>query len=83
MYIEWNPIKVKRVAVKPCPNCGSTHISKGNIVSNKLPNWWYVVCEDCGYTTEDKLFLRRAVKCWNKHSRDHIFSDSDIDFSDY
>ena len=47
------------------------------------PNWWYVVCEDCGYTTETKLFLRRAVKCWNKHSRDHIFSDSDIDFSDY
>ena len=53
--------------IKGCPNCGITNrIHKVHICSKRLPFWWYVECDNCHYCGKTKLFLRRAIKSWNK-----------------
>lgn len=61
-------IKYKR---KPCPNCGCQTTNRVHILSNRLPFWWYIECENCHWCGKTKLFLRRAVRAWNKEKTNY------------
>ena len=52
-----------------CSACGSTHILLVHSASSRLPWWWHVECKSCHYCGKTKLFLRRAVKSWNKEKK--------------
>lgn len=53
--------------LKPCPKCGATdRIHKVHIISRRHPWRYYIECDNCHYCGETKLFLRRAIKAWNK-----------------
>ena len=54
---------------KPCPNCGCEINRRAHILSNMLPFWWYIECDNCHWCGKTKLFLWRAVRAWNKQRR--------------
>ena len=54
--------------VKRCPNCRSRSIKYVHCLSHRLPWWWYVECWKCHWCGKKKLFLKRAIKSWNKES---------------
>ena len=56
--------------INSCPNCGCNHIWKVHSVSSRLPWWWYMECKKCHWCGKTKLFLFRAIRSWNKESRE-------------
>lgn len=53
--------------IKPCPYCGGIYnINVRKILSRRLPFWYWIKCDLCHCSSKPKLFLRRAVKYWNK-----------------
>ena len=50
--------------LKPCPFCGEGAITK-NIMSRSR---WYVVCENCGARTDQKLERNDAIRLWNRRA---------------
>lgn len=58
----------KQNNLKPCPNCKANNIKKVHSLSSYLPWWWHIECFDCHWCGKTKLFLRRAIKSWNKES---------------
>ena len=55
-----------------CPACGSTCLLLVHPSSAFLPWWlwgWHVECQKGYHRGKKKLFLRRAVKAWNKEKR--------------
>lgn len=54
-----------RKELKPCSCCGSKLVY---IISRQLPFWWYIECDKCHCCGETKLFLRRAIKAWNRRA---------------
>ena len=56
----------KYKGISACPNCHSTNVKKVHIISRRLPFWWYIECFSCHWCGKTKLFLRRAIKSWNK-----------------
>ncbi len=60
---------MNREILKPCPKCHMINRAvKVHICSRKLPFWWYIKCENCGWRGKTKLFLNRAVKAWNRRT---------------
>lgn len=61
---------MKNMKIKSCPNCGTTNrILKAHICSRRLPFWYYIECDNCHWCGKTKLFLRRAIKSWNKEQK--------------
>lgn len=59
-------LKYKRT-IKPCPYCGEKEYVKiMHILSRKLPMWFYIECDKCGWCGKSKLFLKRAIRSWNR-----------------
>lgn len=55
--------------LKPCPFCHyQNRLKKVHIISRRLPFWWFIECDNCHFCGETKLFLRRAVKSWNRRA---------------
>lgn len=55
--------------LKPCPKCGIINRQiKIHILSRRLPFRWYIKCANCQYCGAKKLFLRSAIKAWNKEA---------------
>lgn len=55
--------------LKPCPFCHcQNQLKKAHIISRRLPFWWFIECDNCHCCGETKLFLRRAVKAWNRRA---------------
>ena len=55
------------IELKPCPFCRyQNRLKKVHIISRQLPFWWFIECNNCHSCGETKLFLRRAVKAWNR-----------------
>ena len=55
--------------LKPCPFCHyQNRLKKVHIISRRLPFWWFIECDNCHCCGETKLFLRRAVKSWNRRA---------------
>ena len=55
--------------LKPCPFCHyQNRLKKVHIISRRLPFWWFIECDNCHCCGETKLFLRRAVKAWNRRA---------------
>lgn len=52
-----------------CPNCLSGNLKKVRCCSRILPWWHYIECFDCHWCGKTRLFLRRAIKIWNKDAR--------------
>lgn len=53
--------------LKPCPFCGMKNtLAKVHLASARLPWWWRIKCWNCGLSSETTLFLRRAIKAWNR-----------------
>lgn len=61
--------KKQKVKCFCCPACGSTCLLLVHTSSAFLSWWWHVECQKCYYCGKTKLFLRRAVKGWNKEKR--------------
>ena len=58
---------VRKKELKPCPFCHCKKKKKKvHIISRRLPFWWFIECDNCHSCGETKLFLRRAVKAWNR-----------------
>lgn len=69
MYIE----------LKPCPFCHcQNRLKKVHIISRRLPFWWFIECDNCHCCGETKLFLRRAVKAWNRRAETVKEKQSDV-----
>lgn len=49
-----------------CPNCRCNNLKYVRVVSRRLPFWWRIECWNCHYCGKTKLFLKRAIKSWNK-----------------
>lgn len=57
--------------LKPCPFCHyKNRLKKVHIVSRRLPFWWFIECDNCHYCGETRLFLRRAIRAWNRRAND-------------
>ena len=56
----------KEIRTKACPNCGCFNPYTVHILSSRLPWWYYLECPLCHWCGKTKLFLRRAIKAWNK-----------------
>ncbi len=55
------------IELKPCPNCRiKNRMIKVHILRARLPWWWCIKCDNCGWRGETKLFLIRAIKAWNR-----------------
>ena len=54
--------------IKFCPKCNYVAFAN-KIVSSKIPFLYYVECSNCHWCGKTKLFLRRAIKSWNKGSK--------------
>lgn len=61
---EIMPIKWFVNKVKPCPICGSKCIFVHTVLYPKSRH--YVRCENCTCRGEEKRFLRRAIRSWNR-----------------
>ena len=58
--------RCKKIKHKSCPGCGSNQIFFIHICSRRLHSWWRLECWECHWCGKTKLFLRRAIKSWNK-----------------
>ena len=56
--------------LKPCPNCKSTNLRKVRILSRRFPYWYWIECFNCHYCGAVRMFLRRAIKAWNRGATD-------------
>lgn len=55
----------KIIKARACPNCGCFNPHSFRISSSRLP-WYYLECPLCHWRGKTKLFLKRAIKSWNK-----------------
>ncbi len=55
--------------LKHCPNCRSRNLKCLHIISRTLPWWWHIECFNCHWSGKAKLFLKRAIKSWNKENK--------------
>ena len=60
--------------IKCCPSCGSSMIGRGKIlrrcdrtyIGESMPHRWFLECASCHWRSEERLFLFRAKRAWNR-----------------
>ncbi len=65
--------------LKPCPSCGSDNVEIGRVCGRYggRGHWFYVECGDCFWCGKTKLFCFRAVRAWNKESKEKNNGNND------
>lgn len=64
-----NDYKKQNAKCLCCPVCGSTYIALLHTGSAFMSWLWLVECQACRHRGKTKLFMRRAVKAWNKERK--------------
>lgn len=61
-----------KTTINKCPDCKTgKYIKMVNIVGGRrLPNWWFVECDNCHWCGKTKLGAKRAIKWWNRHNKE-------------